>query len=390
MKMKNIRSLLLVALAMLTVACGTTNTVPITGRKTRLLVDDAQVLSLSSQQYQDYMKGAQLSTNTANTAMVKRVGQRLATAVETYLKDNGYASELQNYQWEFNLVANNQVNAFCMPGGKIVVYEGMLPVTQDETSLAIVLGHEIAHAVAKHSAEQLSKQMRQQYAAQIGSSVLSQAAQAKGLGSTTTAIADMVGQEKDKPSPLQKGMDELSRTLGIAVIVICAIVIVILMKTKHKDKTMSFLKNLFPPVRRLSEKLSASRVAGILGLMLHSGFPMENALEMAPAALADQESINKVNFIREEMKKDQSFQDALAKSELFADFHNRMLKVGAASGHEPQVMEKIAEIYEEQVEDGLDHLISIVEPTLVALLSIVIGAILLSVMLPMAGVLSSM
>ena len=150
--MKNFRSLLLVALAMLTVACGTTNTVPITGRKTHLLVDDAQVLSLSTQQYQDYMKGAQLSTNATNTAMVKRVGQRLATAVETYLRDNGYASELQNYKWEFNLVANNQVNAFCMPGGKIVVYEGMLPVTQDETSLAIVLGHEIAHAVAKHSA----------------------------------------------------------------------------------------------------------------------------------------------------------------------------------------------------------------------------------------------
>ena len=80
----------------------------------------------------------------------------------------------------------------------------------------------------------------------------------------------------------------------------------------------------------------------------------------------------------------------ISESGLFADFHNRMLKVGAASGHEPQVMEKIAEIYEEQVEDGLDHLISIVEPTLVALLSIVIGAILLSVMLPMAGVLSAM
>ena len=118
---------------------------------------------------------------------------------------------------------------------------------------------------------------------------------------------------------------------------------------------------------------------------------MENALEMAPAALGDQASIDKVNFIREQMKsRDLTFQEALSESGLFADFYNRMVKVGAASGHEPQVMEKIAEIYEEQVEDGLDHLISIVEPTLVALLSVVIGAILLSVMLPMAGVLSSM
>ena len=176
----------------------------------------------------------------------------------------------------------------------------------------------------------------------------------------------------------------------IALIVVLAIVIAILLKTKARNKVLKFLKNLFPPVRKLTEKLSASRVAGILGLMLSSGFPMENALQMAPAALADQESIDKVNFIREEMKKDETFSDALSKSGLFADFHNRMLKVGAASGHEPQVMDKIAEIYEEQVEDGLDHLISIVEPTLVALLSIVIGAILLSVMLPMAGVLSAM
>ena len=203
----------------------------------------------------------------------------------------------------------------------------------------------------------------------------------------------------------------------IGLVVLAAIVVVILLKTKARGKVLKFPKNLFPPVRRLTEKLSASRVAGILGLMMSSGFPMENALQMAPAALADEESIEKVNFIREEMKKDETFSDALAKinayrqavglgpvafragtiqpralakGRLFADFHNRMVKVGAASGHEPQVMEKIAEIYEGQVEDGLDHLISIVEPTLVALLSVVIGAILLSVMLPMAGVLSSM
>ena len=191
--MKTIKSLFVLALTLLTAACGTTNTVPITGRKTRLLVDDAQVLSLSSQQYQDYMKGAKLSTNQNNAAMVKRVGQRLASAVETYLNNNGYASELQNFKWEFNLVADNQANAFCMPGGKIVVYEGILPLTQDETGLAIVLGHEIAHAVAKHSAEQLSKQMRQQYAAQIGGAVASQVAQAKGLGNAASLL-DMVGQ----------------------------------------------------------------------------------------------------------------------------------------------------------------------------------------------------
>ena len=97
--MKTIRTLLIGALALLTAACGTTNTVPITGRKTRLLVDDAQILSLSTQQYQDYMKSAKLSTNATNTALVKRVGQRLSTAVENFLKNNGYAQELQNFQW---------------------------------------------------------------------------------------------------------------------------------------------------------------------------------------------------------------------------------------------------------------------------------------------------
>ena len=191
--MKAIRTLLVGALAVLATACGTTNTVPITGRKTRLLVDDAQILSLSTQQYQEYMQGATLSTNQANTAMVKRVGQKLASAVENFLMNNGYAQEVQNFQWEFNLVNKNEVNAFCMPGGKIVVYEGLLPITQDETGLAIVLGHEIAHAVAKHSAEQLSKQTRQQYAAQIGGSVLSQVAQAKGYGNAASII-DMASQ----------------------------------------------------------------------------------------------------------------------------------------------------------------------------------------------------
>ncbi len=192
--MKTVRTLFIAALAMLAAACGTTNVVPITGRKTHLLVDDAQILGLSTQQYQEYMRSATLSSNQTNTALVKRVGQRLATAVETYLRNNGYASELQNFQWEFNLVSSNEVNAFCMPGGKIVVYEGILPVTQDEAGLAIVLGHEIAHSVAKHSAEQLSKQMRQQYASQIGGSILSRVAQAKGINSSTIALVDMLAQ----------------------------------------------------------------------------------------------------------------------------------------------------------------------------------------------------
>ena len=167
--------------AALLVSCGTTSTVPITGRKQNLMVSDQQILSLSNQQYTEYMKTAKPSTNKKNTEMVKRVGQKLATAVTNYLNNNGLSSEVANFQWEFNLVQDNQVNAFCMPGGKIVVYEGILPVTQDETSLAIVLGHEIAHAVAKHSAEQMSTAIRQQYGAQALSVVLSGAGASSGM-----------------------------------------------------------------------------------------------------------------------------------------------------------------------------------------------------------------
>ena len=135
---------LCVVACLLAVACGTTETVPLTGRKHRLRVTDQQVLSLSSQEYSNYMASAKKSANATSTAMVQRVGKKLATAVENYLRNNGYASEIGNFSWAFNLVQVNQVNAFCMPGGKIVVYEGLLPYTRDENGLAIVLGHELS------------------------------------------------------------------------------------------------------------------------------------------------------------------------------------------------------------------------------------------------------
>lgn len=190
--MKKLKFMLLaVVTALVFASCGTTRTVPITGRKQNLLVSDEQVLSLSNQEYSNFMKSAKVSTDAANTAMVKRVGQNLATAVQNYLVNNGLQSELKNFSWEFNLVQNKEANAFCMPGGKIVVYEGLLPYTQNEASLAIVLGHEIAHAVAKHSAEQMSKQIKNQYGTQILGGVL----QAAGVSSTTTQLAQILAQK---------------------------------------------------------------------------------------------------------------------------------------------------------------------------------------------------
>ena len=187
--MKNIKYLALTAIVVLMLSsCGTTQKVPLTGRTHRISVSDEQVLSLSNQEYTKYMASAKKSSNSTNTAMVKRVGTKLATAVETYLKQNGYESDVKNYSWEFNLVQDNSANAFCMPGGKIVVYEGLLPYTQNETCLAIVLGHEIAHAVAKHSAEQLTKQQNQQIGTNILGNVLNNAV-GSGVGNVASAVA---------------------------------------------------------------------------------------------------------------------------------------------------------------------------------------------------------
>ena len=189
--MRSIKTILLSLAAALLVSCGTTKTVPITGRQQSLMVSDGDVLSLSTQQYQEFMKTAKLSTNAANTAMVKRVGQNLATAVTNYLNANGMSADVQNFQWTFNLVENKEANAWCMPGGLICVYEGILPLTQDEPSLAIVLGHEIAHAVARHSAEQMSTQIKQQYGMQIGAAVLG----GIGVGSSTSSIIQAIAAQ---------------------------------------------------------------------------------------------------------------------------------------------------------------------------------------------------
>lgn len=158
--MKNIFICSIAVLALLFSGC---SSVPLTGRKQVLLVSEQEVLTLSLQQYGEFMKTAPKSTDKANTALVQKVGRNIANAVEAYLRNNGMESMIAEYAWEFNLVKSNDVNAFCMPGGKIVVYEGILPVTRDETGLAVVLGHEVAHAVAKHANERMSQQKLKEY-----------------------------------------------------------------------------------------------------------------------------------------------------------------------------------------------------------------------------------
>ena len=188
--MKKLTSLLIIALLLLS-SCGS---VPLTGRKQILLVSDQEVLASSLTQYSDYMKSAPVSTNAKGKAMVTRVGKKIAAATEQYLKSNGMEAEVRNFAWEFNLVKDDQVNAFCMPGGKIVVYEGLLTVAKTEEELAVVLGHEIAHAVAKHSNERMSQQLMTQYGAQILTQALSnKSAAIQKAGSTIYGLGAQYG-----------------------------------------------------------------------------------------------------------------------------------------------------------------------------------------------------
>lgn len=186
-------TLSLIALVLLS-GCGS---VPITGRKQLSLVSDQEILTSSFQQYGEFIKTAPLSSNTSQKALVEKVGRRIANAVENYLKNNGFASEVSNYQWEFNLVKSSDVNAFCMPGGKIVVYEGILPYTQDETGLAVVLGHEVAHAVAKHANERMSQEMvRQAGASVVSSAVGGSSSVVQQAAATVYGLGSQVGMLK--------------------------------------------------------------------------------------------------------------------------------------------------------------------------------------------------
>lgn len=138
--------------------------VAVTGRKQLSLVSNAEIIPMANQQYADVLKKGPLSTNQEQTQMVKRVGVRIQKAVEEYMASKGLSSELDGFQWEFNLIQDDKtVNAWCMPGGKVAFYTAILPICKDETGVAIVMGHEVAHAIANHGRERMSQQMVAQY-----------------------------------------------------------------------------------------------------------------------------------------------------------------------------------------------------------------------------------
>jgi len=138
--------------------------VAVTGRKQLSLVSNAEIIPMSSQEYAAVIKKGPISTNQEQTQMVKKVGVKIQKAVEEYMASKGLSSELSGFAWEFNLIDDPKtVNAWCMPGGKVAFYTGIMPVCKDETGVAIVMGHEVAHAIANHGRERMSQQMVAQY-----------------------------------------------------------------------------------------------------------------------------------------------------------------------------------------------------------------------------------
>jgi len=137
-----------------TVSC---SRVPVTGRNQLSIIPASQMMSMSYQQYDQFLTENKISTNKTQTAMIKNVGSKIQKAVEQYFKEKNLSEHLNGYSWEFNLVESNEVNAWCMPGGKVVFYTGILPVCANDLGVAVVMGHEIAHAIAEHGGERMSQ-----------------------------------------------------------------------------------------------------------------------------------------------------------------------------------------------------------------------------------------
>ncbi len=170
------------------------STVPLTGRKQLNLLPESQLQQMSLAEYKSFLTESKVVNNNEQAKMVKRVGEKLAASATEYLRKTGNSGRVAGYNWEFNLVEDKLVNAWCMPGGKVVVYTGILPVTKTEAGLATVMSHEISHAIAQHGNERMSQQM----AAQVGGvaldiALMNQPEQTRSLFLTSYAIGSTVG-----------------------------------------------------------------------------------------------------------------------------------------------------------------------------------------------------
>jgi predicted Zn-dependent protease len=185
----------ILALVFVLVLTSDCSTVPITGRSQMTgLISSDEVIAMSADAYKQVIDSAKLSTNTQQVAMIKRVGERIEKAVEQYMNNNGYTGLLDGFNWEFNLIESDQVNAWAMPGGKVAFYTGILPICKDDLGVAVVMGHEVAHAVAKHGQERMNQSYAKQVGLGLGSIALGQdPGMAKQLAYQAAGLATDIG-----------------------------------------------------------------------------------------------------------------------------------------------------------------------------------------------------
>jgi predicted Zn-dependent protease len=170
------------------------SSVPVTGRKQLTIVSASEMNSLAATSYKETLATSKLSTNVQQTAMVKRTGERISKAVEQYMSEKNMSSALSGFQWEFNLIDDPSINAWCMPGGRVAFYTGILPLCQDEAGIAVVMGHEIAHAVANHSSERMSQEMMVQFGGTALATVLQEKPQqTQQLALTVFGVGSQLG-----------------------------------------------------------------------------------------------------------------------------------------------------------------------------------------------------
>ena len=185
------KRLLIVGVTTIGLAFSSCSTVPLTGRSRLNLVSNDQVLPMAFQAYDQFLtenKGAVLSASNAQASRVKMVGNKLIASVKSYMNNNNYGDLIKDYKWEVNVVQSKELNAWCMPGGKIVVYTGILPVTKDDAGLATVMGHEIAHAIAGHSAERMSQEMVGQGLGALGNAATSSNSKTQSIFNTLYGV----------------------------------------------------------------------------------------------------------------------------------------------------------------------------------------------------------
>lgn len=189
--MKTNKYLFVIALVLLVVSCATN---PFTGKKTMALVPNDQLFPTAFAQYDQFLSEHTVVKGTADAEMITRVGKRIAIAAEKWLNANGHQGYLEDYRWDYNLVEDKTVNAWCMPGGKIVFYTGILPIADSETGVAAIMGHEVAHALANHGQQRMSAGLLQQGVAVAGNIAIKDEKsrndfnQYYGIGSTVGVI----------------------------------------------------------------------------------------------------------------------------------------------------------------------------------------------------------